>query len=159
MWYELIGYVIGVKHEKVSNGQHHTFLGIHGLPETDKVLGERHRRFESYEDHLQAVPTEKYAKPIMALAKPGSKIVFRFFPDLAGPKAKQPGALIQYIEEVLQIGDHYFDEDGNEISAEQAKAKAEEEHPATAADPFQGERSPEEVPEAGEGVAEESAAG
>ncbi len=120
MWYELVGYVIGIKHEKVANGQDHTFMGIHGLPETDKVLGERHRRFESYEDHLQAVPTAKYKEPIMRYVKPGSRVVFRFFPDLAGPKAKVPGALIQYIEELLQVDDHYFDSDGKEITQEQS---------------------------------------
>jgi len=119
MWYELVGYVIGIKHEKVANG-HHTFLGIYGLPEPDKVLGERHRRFESYADHLQAVPTENYKKPIMGYVKPGSRIVLRFFADIAGPRAKVPGALVQYIEEVLEIDDHYFDTEGTEITKEQA---------------------------------------
>lgn len=127
MWYELMGYVIGIKHEIVAEGGHHTYLGIHGLPETDKVLGERHRRFESYENHLQLVKTEKYPDPIMANVKPGSLINFRFFPEKAGPKAKKPGALMQYIEEVLRIDDKYFDTDGKQITAEQAAKLREEE--------------------------------
>jgi AAA domain len=154
MWYELVGYVIGIKHEKVKNEGNHTFLGIHGLPETDKVLGERHRRFESFENHLQLVPTAQYPQPIMAKVKPGSKIVFRYFPEVLGPKARVPGTLAQYIEEVVQIDDNYYDEEGNSITMEQAaqaaceKAASGADSAATAEEPEFGGSGSEEATDA-----------
>jgi AAA domain len=108
IWYELSGHVIGVKQQVAANGAEQIIVGIHGMPETNKVPGERHRRFECYHKHLQ---------PILATAKPGSLIEFRYFPEKAGEKSAKPGTLVQYIEELVRLDSQFYNQDGEPIPA------------------------------------------
>lgn len=114
IWYELIGHVIGIKKETTSNEGERIALGIHGLPQANKApAGERHNRFECYHKSLH---------PLLATAKPGDLIAFRFFPEKAGEKSSKPGTLIQYVEEITRIGDQHYNEDGEPVPPPGASA-------------------------------------
>lgn len=139
-WYELSGYVIGVRQfdkdsAPVEAGSStevkKTVLGIHGMPETNKVPGERHRRFENFHKTLH---------PILATAHAGSTITLRYFPEVAGDKSHKAGELVQTIEEVIEVDGQRYDEDGNKIDA-----AAEAEKEAAQSAPVGESASPEHL--------------